>query len=60
MELPLRDPSRGKRASSSSTEGKEAKQRALEINEITRRILRGGFKVHTALHLLDGIKRIMR
>jgi GxxExxY protein len=49
MESPLRNPSAGKDTVSSSTEGKEEKQRGLEINEITRRILGGGFKVHSAL-----------
>jgi hypothetical protein len=34
---------------SSPTEKEEEKQGGLEINEITRRVLRAGFKVHSAL-----------
>jgi GxxExxY protein len=48
MESPLRKPSLSSDRLSSSTEGKEEKRRGSETNEITRRILRGGFKVHSA------------
>src|SRR6187397_331958 len=48
MESPLTDPSLPNRLSS-PTEKEEEKQGGLEINEITRRVLRAGFKVHSTL-----------